>query len=195
MRTLVVWICLLGFLTAPLEARNEKKSPFNLTVILYFKGTHSRATLAAMERETELILGSSGVRVRWAMLGEEPPAVENDLVVMRFNGSCEFDPSPQASGKPGPLAFAWSSGGEILPFGEVNCDRIVKSARGAMSSGDYARANQLVGRAMGRVLAHELLHILTGSPHHSTMGISQPALSGRQLIEEVLPLSDADGQG
>jgi hypothetical protein len=61
-----------------------------------------------------------------------------------------------------------------------------------MFGGDYARADLLVGRALGRVVAHELVHMLTKSGQHAREGVQKAALSGRQLIAASLPLSAVD---
>jgi len=45
---------------------------------------------------------------------------------------------------------------------------------------------------LGRVLVHELVHILTRSGRHVRQGVEQPALSGKQLIGASLRLSPAD---
>jgi hypothetical protein len=61
-----------------------------------------------------------------------------------------------------------------------------------MTNEDYSRADLLIGRALGRVVAHELVHMLTKSGVHGTEGVEKPALSGKQLIAGVLPLSVFD---
>jgi hypothetical protein len=50
----------------------------------------------------------------------------------------------------------------------------------------------LLGRALGRVVAHELVHMLTKSKQHGRDGVEKAALSARQLIAESLPLSIFD---
>lgn len=148
-----------------------------------------------MERESGLILGSSGVKLDWKMLGQDPFASYRDLVVMTFKGSCEFEPAPpryDELGPIGPLATTRTTNGEVQPFGEVDCTRVVNSARNAMSQEDWARGDLLIGRAMGRVVAHELVHMLTKSGEHGTEGVEKPALSGKQLISASLPLSAFD---
>jgi hypothetical protein len=194
MRTLPVSICacLVGVMAMPLGARIEQRSPSDLTVILDFKGPLSHVSVKEMEREADLVLKSSGVRLEWRILGEDPSAAYNDLVVITFRGSCQYDPAPPRYDESGPLALTRITDGEILPFGEVDCTRVASSVRYAMSRGDYARADQLVGRAMGRVVAHELVHMLTGSRRHGADGVGKAALSGKQLIEESLPLSAFD---
>jgi hypothetical protein len=54
------------------------------------------------------------------------------------------------------------------------------------------RLDYLMGRALGRVVAHELVHILTGSRRHTKDGVAQAELSGRELIAGPMKLSPAD---
>ena len=196
MRMLRVPICvsLIAGLAVPLGAGVDRVPPSVLTVILDFKGPHSPASLKEMKRESGSILHTSGVQLDWRMLGEDPSASYSDLVVMTFRGACEYDsaPPPPLYDELGPLALTHTTNGEVQPFGEVNCDRVVNSARSAMSGADYSRADLLIGRAMGRVVAHELVHMLTKSGQHGTDGVFEPALSGRQLIAATLPLSALD---
>jgi hypothetical protein len=61
-----------------------------------------------------------------------------------------------------------------------------------MSGSDFARADLLMGRALGRVLAHEVVHILTKSGAHGHDGVAKTALSGTQLIAPELRLEPED---
>jgi hypothetical protein len=194
MLRVAICFCLIAGLTVPLGAGVERLSPSVLTVILDFKGPFSKASLLEMKRESGLVLQSSGVRLDWRMLGEDPYASYGDLVVMTFRGTCKYEPAAPSDTEDelGPLAMTHSVNGEIQPFGEVNCDRVVNSARNAMLGADYARADLLIGRALGRVVTHELVHMITGSAEHGPEGVEKSSLSGRQLIEGELPLSGFD---
>ena len=112
--------------------------------------------------------------------------------MLTFLGSCGFVADPPAYYESGSFAITRTVGGEVLPFAEVDCPRVVRAVRAAMSGGDRTRADQLIGRALGRIVAHEMVHMLTKSGEHSPEGIEQPALSGRQLIMPVLSLSAFD---
>ena len=194
MRLLRCPICvyLIAGLAVPLGAGVDRVSPSVLTVILDFKGPHSRTSLIEMQRESGHILNSSGVKLDWRMLGEDPFASYSDLVVITFKGVCEYEPAAPIYDELGPLASTRTTNGEVQPFGEVDCNRVVGSARTAMSGSDLARADLLIGRAMGRVVAHELVHMLTKSGCHGTEGVEKAALSGKQLITASLPLSAFD---
>jgi hypothetical protein len=61
-----------------------------------------------------------------------------------------------------------------------------------MSGGDFGNADVLLGRALGRVLAHEVVHILAKSGAHGHAGVAKTALSGSQLIAPELRLEAED---
>ena len=191
---LPICICLILFagLAAPLGARVGTSSHSVLTVILDFQEPYSRTSLNEMKREAGLVLSSSGVLLDWRILGEDAPEADNDLVLMRFRGACQYGQVAPVNDGPGPLGFTRMVDGEVQPFGEVDCGRIVNSARNAMLDSDYAQGNLLIGRAIGRVVAHELVHMLTKSGQHGAEGVEKPALSGAQLISGYLPLSAFD---
>jgi hypothetical protein len=188
MRPVYACACLIAACAA-LPARAA--SPV-VTVILDFKGPYSAQARRQMQREAAAILHSSGVRLDWELLADSRGKSYSDLVVMTFNGVCEYEPAPPRYDELGPYAVTKTTDGQIQPFGEVDCDRVVNSARLAMSGADFDRADLLVGRALGRVVAHELVHMLTKSAVHGKEGVERPALSGRQLIGSFLPLSAFD---
>jgi hypothetical protein len=68
--------------------------------------------------------------------------------------------------KPGPMTFTHSRDGNVQPFIEVSCSKVAASVTSASEGEDFPRADLLFGRALGRVLAHELVQVLTGSEVH-----------------------------
>ena len=176
----------------PLAATPPDLVPAGVTVVLDVKGPFTPAALLEMQRESSRIIEVSGVKLDWRSRGEASRASYSDLIVMTFKGSCSFDPAPPLYDELGPYAVTRTENGEVQPFGEVDCDRVVNSVRSAMFGGDYAHADLLIGRALGRVVAHEIVHMLTKSSRHSSEGVEKPALSGRQLIAASLPLSAFD---
>jgi hypothetical protein len=113
----------------------------------------------------------------------------SNLVLVRFKGRCVLEPQPMLYDERGPFAFTYSTEGEVLPFTEVACDHVTASVQSAISGDDFSRLDYLMGRALGRVVAHELVHILTRSGNHAREGVQQTALSGRELIGAPLKLS------
>jgi hypothetical protein len=166
--------------------------PERLTVVLDFTGPHSNRSIQEMKSELQTILDSTGLELDWSSPEEASKVTTDNLVVVRFNGACILEPVPYLYDERGPLAFTHTSAGEPLPFSEVACNAVTANVRSAMTGGDYKKADLLLGRALGRVVAHELVHMLTRSTAHSHLGIQKSALSGSELIADHLKLSDPD---
>jgi hypothetical protein len=191
MRHVSICACLLATIALPIAAMPPSTGA-DVTVITNFKNAYSTPAIQAMQREVEQILKASGVSLDWRSRSEAADATFHDLVVMTFKGSCVFNPMPILYDELGPYAITRTTGGEVQPFGEVDCDHVVSSLHSAMTGADYVKADQLLGRALGRVVAHELVHMLTKSKQHGRDGVEKAALSARQLISESLPLSAFD---
>lgn len=166
----------------------------DLTVVLDFKGSFSETAVSGMEQEAAGILATAGLRLDWRNPSTAAQSSFANLVVFTFRGDCTLQPQPAPPlyDELGPLALTRTANGEIQPFGEVDCGRVAASVWSAMWGGDFARKDQLLGRALGRVLTHELVHMLTRSGDHSREGVQRPALTGKQLIADSLPLSTLD---
>ncbi len=166
----------------------------NLTIVLDFRGPYSPASIAAMKQETQGILKSAGLRLDWKSSDEAAASTFSDLVVVRFNGACEMPPPPlyDELGEIGPLGSTYETDGRVQPFTEIACDRIGAFVRSGLHGGNPKKADQLIGKALGRVVAHELVHMLTGEKNHSHEGVFEPRLTVEQLVAGELPLSPAD---
>jgi hypothetical protein len=170
---------------------NDK--PESLTIVFQFDGLHSEKSLREMQRELGSIMQDSRIQIDWR---ERDQVTASDwfpnLVVVKFKGRCRLEPVSDFFGAPSPLAFTYSTGGSVLPFTEIECDRVRFSLRAAMWGGDYGRSDELLGRALARVLAHELYHILGDTKLHADKGIAQRALSGSRLIADQLQFGEAE---
>jgi hypothetical protein len=189
-RLLLAFPLLASAFAAPPVAQPAKEK---VTVVLDFKGPHSDRSVDVMKSELESILSDAGVSFTWSSPKEASEKTSENLVVVSFKGKCILEPIPYLYDERGPLASTFTSAeGQMLPFSEVACDTVTNSIRSAMFAGDYNKADLLLGRALGRVVAHEIVHIITKSPEHSHEGVQKPALSGSQLIADHLKLSDKD---
>jgi hypothetical protein len=164
----------------------------NFTIVLEFRGPRSERSIATMKREFEKIMKGSGLKFNWRLRGEAEGLDFDNLVVMRFNGSCTLEPPGYLYDERGPLAFTYTTDGAVQPFSEVACDHVSASVRAALHQGDFGRGDLLLGRALGRVVAHEFVHAVTRSVAHGHEGVSQAAISRAGLLADELPLSPAD---
>jgi hypothetical protein len=164
-----------------------------VTLVLQFDEAYSTRSLAAMKREVASIVGESGIKLDWRFLADVHSAETfESLVVIRFRGACIMQPRDYMRDERGYYAFSYVSDGDVLPFSEVECDKVASSIRPELSSEQWKDRDSILGRALGRVLAHELFHMLAKSPHHSTAGVTKFALSPAQLVADRLPMTPAD---
>jgi hypothetical protein len=163
-----------------------------VTIVLDFQGPRSERSVQEMKRELEGIMKNSGLAFEWRLRDEAHQGTSNNLVVVRFKGKCVLEPVGYLYDERGPLAFTYTTDGAIQPYSEVACDKVTASVRSAMFGGDYANADELLGRALGRIVAHELVHILSKSGAHARDGVEKAALSGKLLIAPDLHLDPED---
>jgi hypothetical protein len=172
---------------APLLARQPATL---VTAVVMPDGKFSKAAVREMGREAAHILKQSGVTLRWR-IGAPPQAISGLLVVVKLVGRCDMDGSP-AYLEPGPLGWANEVNGRVLPFSNLACDNLRGAVQAAPTRGGPLRGNTLLGRAMGRVLAHEVYHIVADTSDHTREGVTQAALTPRELTAGQLELGPHD---
>jgi hypothetical protein len=176
------------------RADSSDRSVVTLVVDFERDSPHTAETVHHILSELAEIWGASQVKLDWRALHSVAPS-ENfeDLIVVKFTGSCQMDFYPHLLDERGPLAYTHVTDGRIQPFAEVRCDKVKDAIRGALTS--RRDANRLLGRALGRVLSHELYHIVTNNPGHSRKGVAKERLSARDLLAPRLRFDRPDLPG
>jgi hypothetical protein len=183
-------LCVISALVGALPLCAEASS--RLAVILDFKQPRSNAVVNEMERATEEILSGSGVRLTWRMRSEIHSEAFSELVLVTFHGDCAIGSATPRTTPPGPLGSSHVVDDQVLPFADVFCDRVASLTRAAMTRPEQGHAQRAMGRALAKVLAHELMHMITKSATHGADGVARPALSGRQLLDQGTTLERDD---
>lgn len=174
---------LTALVVLPLAAESLTSPSSSITVILDFKQAQSKRVVDQMKLEAEEILAGSGVRLDWKLRAEVGSDSFPELVLVTFLGNCVIDSHTPRTVIPGPLASTHVAGEQVQPFADVFCDNIAALIRVAIESGQFGGADPTMGRALGKVLAHELMHMITKSRTHGSSGVAKPALTGRQLVD------------
>ncbi len=175
------------------EGLPELSAP--LTLVFSSERPLPAQTVAEMHQEMDKLMAQASIRVEWKKLSDFSTGTEvHDLVLVKFRGNCRIKPTPVYLDERGPMAFTYTSDGEVLPFSEVLCDRVGVAAQSAMVGGEFGHREELLGRALARVLAHELYHVKGKCNGHGHSGIAQRALSGRDLIAATLDFAPADAE-
>jgi len=180
-------LCSFGALAGP------NAVPSSVTIVYRFAGPYSEKSVDEMKREMGSIMKGSGLQIDWRERGTLTDSASfNNLVVVEFRGKCVMEPIPILYDERGPLAFTHGTGDDILPFSEVACNRVRSSLGKTMWGGDFSRSDTLFGRALARVVAHELYHVLARTHSHADSGVAKRKLSGSQLVSDELRLNLSD---
>ena len=185
---------LLLWLTLSCMAQTDPRSTA-ITLVLQFEGKPSAASVEVMKQEFDRIMQAAGLTFQYRLRSEldegEAPA---EIIYVKFRGECRMVSLPPLLDERGPFAITHSTEGQVLRFSEVACDRVRVSVRSAMHGDHFRQPEAMLGRALGRVLAHEVYHIIGGSAEHGKSGIAREGLSGAQLTSESLQLHPEDAQ-
>ena len=111
----------------------------------------------------------------------------DDLTVVRMTGTCAADPLPLYDER-GPLGLTHVTDGKVLPFASLDCDRLRTVLRSNLDGRDASEWRVIFGRALGRVLAHEMYHVLAHAAKHGRTGVTKGALSARELTAPDLQI-------
>jgi hypothetical protein len=150
------------------------------TLGLYVTGAEglSPDSSQMMRVELQRLLTPAGIEVIWKDHSARKRGEDfNFVAVGSFQGSCSAT-EPMAKGPSAGLMSLGDtsvSGTEVLPFFQINCPQLVR-----MLTNEDSQA--LMGRALARVIAHELYHIIGRTPVHRNSGIAKAAFSVSDLL-------------
>ncbi len=162
-----------------------------LAVYYSFETKASPALLSTMQSELAAILAPSGISAAWIALDATRHGADEfpGLVVLRFHGRCSLEGgadnrNSDVSGKA--LAETDTVDGHVLSYATVNCDTVRDFIAPMLGSMPPAWKTQMLGRALARVSAHEIYHMLAGvSKHDDRDGIFQTSHTRKDLTEAV----------
>jgi hypothetical protein len=154
----------------------------------------SESVRAEMRRELDSILKPLSVEGEWQSLHEaQRNLFLGRLVVVRFRGSCRARTFVSSENVVARLGFTHVSEGEVLSFVEVNCDKVWHFIQGVAlrqaGSGDH-----LLGKALGRVLGHEIYHVIAGTGRHGKGGVTKAEVSPVDLTTGLLMIDAASAE-
>jgi hypothetical protein len=155
------------------------------------------AVLQGLERATESAFAPSGVKLSW-MEGRLPDTgVDGRLVVVRLEGQCRStwpDSAKPLTTRPAVLAQTHIADGRVLPFADVLCDAVRQLVAADLKAAAARDRDGLFGRALGRVAAHELYHILLRTTEHTHTALSRAEQSAPDLLTSQAAFSSDDEQ-
>jgi hypothetical protein len=172
-----------------------------VAIYMSFDGPHSDYAVGAMQREVASLTKSSGFDLQWRSLsGPRAEETFTDLMVVKFHGKCNMDGIQLLfnelglEGEGGALGSTKTLNGQVLPFSELECGRIRRSIAPMAVGYSMEERESLLGRAMGRVLAHELFHIFANTEKHGHEGVAKTSYSRKDLLAEGFAFEPQDAR-
>jgi hypothetical protein len=141
----------------------------------------SADVLRTVKSETGNLMRSAGYRVDWSSPAKPVTAENGPLIVV------EFEKSQLSTQR---LAYTAVENGKVLPFSTVDYTSLWNLLAPVLENESKARRDFLYGRAIARVLAHELYHAVTGAREHSHAGVAEPVVSAKELLADKFLFSE-----
>jgi len=164
---------------------------FDVSIRLYnqFQRKPPVPVVESIQEELDDIMRPAGLRFDWHSLPATRGEVSVELAIIHFNGQCDaFDLQP-TDGYPGPLGWTYVTSGEVIPFVGINCDGVrIFLQQDLLGLPESARAS-IYGRALARVLAHELYHVFAGTTKHGSFGIAKGSYRTGELLSNEFRFS------
>jgi hypothetical protein len=177
-------------LTAGLLAGASDPIEPNLAVYLKTAPNQPNFPLQWMQGELSQIMSQAGYAIEWRdarATAQTYPDISN-LAVVELRGICGLPAGPVQPVEPieehEALASTPVAEGRVLPFSTVNCAAVTHLLVPALAEEAAARRDFVYGRALARIMAHELYHVLTGRGDHDREGIAKAGFTVRDLVGE-----------
>jgi hypothetical protein len=186
---LLAAFCLVTTLVGGSRAASLTAVDSRLVVYLSGAASQPAVPLDHMKWQLEAIMTQAGFRVEWLTQrsGRRESPDAPFLAVVEFEGICARAEAGSGAGTVQGLSLANTavSDGHVLPFSTVSCGALNRTLSSALAKYPPSVRDFLFGRAMARVLAHELYHVLAGTTEHAGSGMARTAYSSSDLLSET----------
>jgi hypothetical protein len=157
--------------------------PADLTIAMQFDHSVSASALQEMKNEFERILRPAAPNIEWRMRSDVAGnEVFHEIIVVRFLGSCGVDGLQANPLMSRFLAITDAEDGDLLPFPIVDCRELLGMLFESAGGRNTFQVQRLLGLAMGRVLAHEVYHVVLKTRSHAQQGIAKSSFTAAELF-------------
>jgi len=160
----------------------------SIGILFEFSAKPDSETVRSMQSEIREILAPAQLDLTFEPIDHSQTRPFGKIVIVRFRGTCEGRArlalgSEEAVDFPA-LGRTYVSDGRVLPYVQIYCDEV----REFVPMNAKQAPSRTFGRALGRVVAHELYHALLATRDHTRTGVARFAQSPRDLTRDKLAL-------
>lgn len=153
-----------------------------IVVTVWEQEPPSRDLARCYESELRELMAELGMRTRFIGLSEATQSsFAGRIVVLRMTQFAEEARKSLPSIPSTALAWTHASGGDVTPFGAVDLEALSAFLQLSRFETETPHGVRVFGRALGRVAAHEIFHMITRTMVHSPRGLMQPELTCQEL--------------
>ena len=167
-------------------------------LVIFLKSDSVLAPGASMQMKQELgaLLQPAAIRVEWKDPAADRGGSENDYVaVVHLRGSCRpTEPGTRFQHSvSGPFTLASSAvaDGVILPFGDIDCAALNSFFGPSLWRTPDKEREFVYARALARLMAHELYHVIAQTHSHSQSGLAEPAVTVTELLSDHFEFTES----
>jgi hypothetical protein len=171
------------------------QSSSTVGIFLDFEVRPAPEVVASMQREITELIRPSGLNPLF-LYAKTSQEWYKELVVVTFKGKCSVDrwrsEEQTPSRKPVALATTLVDNGRVLPFSKVRCDQLRRGLGTLEPRAGRKQQQAALGLAMGRVVAHELYHVLARTTTHAVQGLAKGTHDLAELVSGVVAFGEED---
>jgi hypothetical protein len=181
--------CLLFWISSIARAESFQTAPASVTLYLKAEAADAEAALDSMRKELARLMKHGNFELLWMDPNQARANAHGPLVVVELQGAC--NPSQGVTSltrmspemiQDQPLASSQVVSGRILPFVWLHCETLNHFLGSSLAGASAAYRETLYGRAMARLIAHELYHFLVQTRHHTRSGVTQSQVTPGQVL-------------
>ncbi len=188
MTTRILVFLSLCWVAAAAEPSSSRFAPPTVGILVKFERRPPSIFSKMLQHQVKAIFRPSGLDLEWEILGEKKlPSTYDRVVIVEMRGFCNpnrFQEPREARDQKAPLGWTMVNDGEVLPYAVVDCDRIRQVLSGANRRSTDFPSPAVYYRLAGRVLAHELMHVLLRTSEHHQSDCMRSPLRATDLEAE-----------
>ena len=178
--------CLVTVILSPAIAADT-----HVEILLRASDAVPELMLTEMKSEVGSLMERAGYRIEWSGERSSTTSFKGALVVVELRGSCERPTSSLPQRGVVRLGSSAVADGKVLPFSWADCTALAQFLEPSLTHQQKQQREFVFGRAVARVVAHELYHVLGRTLVHTPSGLTKARFEPSDLLDDQAEFGEA----